>query len=70
MNVSVKYYNLLQHKWLRMQMSAFKRAAGLGIAKSLVNVRNVNVFIDGIWFVNLSAKLLKIIFLTFGNSDQ
>ena len=65
MNVSVKYYNLLQHKWLRMQMSAFKRAAGLGIAKSLVNV-----FIDGIRFVNLSATLLKIIFLTIGNSDQ
>ena len=63
-----KYYNLLQHKY-GLQMSAFKdkdgmkwvllkRAAetSLGIAKGLVIVRNVNVFINGIRCANWVSR--------------
>ena len=50
----LKYYNLLQHKWLTNANECFKRAAetSLGIAKGLVSVRNVNVFINGIRFAD------------------
>ena len=46
----------------------FERATvtSLGIAKSFVNDSKVNAFINGIWF----ATMLKIIFLTIGNSGQ
>ena len=41
-------------KWLTNANECFKRAAetSLRIAKGLVNVRNVNVFINGIRFAN------------------
>ena len=41
-------------KWLTNANECLKRAAetSLGIAKGLVNVRNVNVFIDGTRFPN------------------
>ena len=52
-----------------MQMSALKKAAetSLGTAKGLVNVRNVNVRVN---VRELSATLLKTVFLTIGNSGQ
>ena len=55
-NISVKilFNNLLQRKWLTNANECFKRATemSLGIANCTVNIRNENVFINGIRFAN------------------
>ena len=50
----LKYYNLLQHKLATNANCCFKRGAetSLGIVKGPVNVRNANVFINGIRFAD------------------
>ena len=70
-NVSVKTLKPSSAiKWLTNANECCKRAAetSLGIGKGLVNVRNVNVFINEL--SELSATLLKTIFLTTGNNGQ
>ena len=55
MNVSVKNtITFFSINDLRKQMSALKepRETSLEIAHGLVNVRNVNVFVNGIQFAN------------------
>ena len=55
MNVSVENtFTFFSINGLRMQMSALKEPleTSLGIAYGLVNVRNVNVFVNGIRFAN------------------
>ena len=48
-------------KWLTNTNECFKRAVetSLGIAKGLVNVRNVNVFINGIQFESFFKPVLN-----------
>ena len=70
-NVSVKILEPSSAiKWLTNANECCKRAAetSLGIGKGLVNVRNVNEFINEL--SELSATLLKTIFLTIGNNGQ